>query len=243
MVSLPSGCLTQSLVQDLRDSAKELGAAKELEWPALRRVLHVFRSLQGILAYLHYLLGVLSFYAIAANRGKEGKDGIVYQALMGSRLVLQAPLPRTKSPELLARLAVLQKQADQREYDRMVHDVTQTVPPFLFTGLSPACAQFCIVFAHTHTHTLHTHTYIYTYIYTHIYTHIYIHICLHFHEPHFQEREAEALREGGLVTYRQQLSFGAHVLVMMGTFYALGHAGAVALDAAPAMVSLSYFVI
>jgi hypothetical protein len=38
-----------------------------------------------------------------------------------------------------------------------------------------------------------------------------------------QERAAEALREGGLRSYKDQLAFGAHVLVMMGTFYAVGH--------------------
>ncbi|KAK9831323.1 hypothetical protein WJX81_002423 [Elliptochloris bilobata] len=37
------------------------------------------------------------------------------------------------------------------------------------------------------------------------------------------ERDAAAASEGGLVTFRQQLGFGVHVLVMMGTFYALGH--------------------
>lgn len=44
------------------------------------------------------------------------------------------------------------------------------------------------------------------------------------HQPHArQERDAAAASEGGLVTFRQQLGFGIHVLVMMGTFYALGH--------------------
>ena len=42
--------------------------------------------------------------------------------------------------------------------------------------------------------------------------------------PHArQERDAAAASEGGLVTFRQQMGFGIHVLVMMGTFYALGH--------------------
>ena len=44
------------------------------------------------------------------------------------------------------------------------------------------------------------------------------------HQPHArQERDAAAASEGGLVTFRQQMGFGIHVLVMMGTFYALGH--------------------
>jgi hypothetical protein len=38
-----------------------------------------------------------------------------------------------------------------------------------------------------------------------------------------QERDAAAASEGGLVTFRQQIGYGVHVLVMMGTFYALGH--------------------
>ena len=38
-----------------------------------------------------------------------------------------------------------------------------------------------------------------------------------------QERDAAAASEGGLVTFRQQMGYGVHVLVMMGTFYALGH--------------------
>ena len=38
-----------------------------------------------------------------------------------------------------------------------------------------------------------------------------------------QERAAKEATEGAFVTYKQQLGFGVHVLVMMGTFYALGH--------------------
>lgn len=37
------------------------------------------------------------------------------------------------------------------------------------------------------------------------------------------ECAAAALREGGLQTYKQQLSFGAHILLMMAAFYAFGH--------------------
>ena len=51
-----------------------------------------------------------------------------------------------------------------------------------------------------------------------------------------QERAAEALREGGLRSYKDQLAFGAHVLVMMGTFYALGHVAGGALRPLPAYV-------
>lgn len=49
------------------------------------------------------------------------------------------------------------------------------------------------------------------------------------------EREAKAAAEGGLVTYRQQLSFGLHVLVMMGSFYAFGHVAGTALTSDRAM--------
>jgi hypothetical protein len=40
-----------------------------------------------------------------------------------------------------------------------------------------------------------------------------------------QEREAQAKSEGGIVTYKAQLSVGLHVIVMMGTFFAAGYTG------------------
>jgi hypothetical protein len=43
------------------------------------------------------------------------------------------------------------------------------------------------------------------------------------------ERAAAKASEGGLATYRQQMSFGMHVLVMMGTFYAFGHVAGMAI--------------
>ncbi|KAA6425417.1 MAG: hypothetical protein FRX49_04910, partial [Trebouxia sp. A1-2] len=45
-----------------------------------------------------------------------------------------------------------------------------------------------------------------------------------------QERAAAALRSGALQTYKQQISFGLHVIVMMGTFYAVGHIAGTALS-------------
>ena len=51
-----------------------------------------------------------------------------------------------------------------------------------------------------------------------------------------QERAADALREGGLRSYKDQLAFGAHVLVMMGTFYAVGHVAGGAWRPLPAYV-------
>lgn len=45
-----------------------------------------------------------------------------------------------------------------------------------------------------------------------------------------KERAAEALRSGALQTYKQQISFGLHVIVMMGTFYAVGHVAGTAMS-------------
>lgn len=52
-----------------------------------------------------------------------------------------------------------------------------------------------------------------------------------------EERKAAALREGGLSTYRQQMSFGVHVLAMMGAFYAFGHVAGMGLTSNKAVVS------
>ncbi len=38
-----------------------------------------------------------------------------------------------------------------------------------------------------------------------------------------QERKAEALRQGGLVTYKNQVSYGLHIIVVMAVFYLIGH--------------------
>jgi hypothetical protein len=51
-----------------------------------------------------------------------------------------------------------------------------------------------------------------------------------------QEDQARARAEGGFVTFRQQASFGLHMLVMMGTFYAMGHVAGGALTGQPAFV-------
>jgi hypothetical protein len=50
------------------------------------------------------------------------------------------------------------------------------------------------------------------------------------------ERRAAAAREGGFVTYRQQISFGLHVLAMMAAFYAFGHVAGMALTSNKALV-------
>ena len=56
-----------------------------------------------------------------------------------------------------------------------------------------------------------------------------------------QERAAEALRSGALQTYKQQISFGLHVLVMMGTFYAVGHVAGTAMSPKTSVVSAALF--
>ncbi len=58
-----------------------------------------------------------------------------------------------------------------------------------------------------------------------------------------QERAAEALRSGALQTYKQQVSFGLHVLVMMGTFYAVGHIAGTALSPRTTVVCPSALVL
>lgn len=64
-----------------------------------------------------------------------------------------------------------------------------------------------------------------------------------------QEREAIAKSEGGIVTYKAQLSVGLHILVMMGTFFAAGYMGVSYLSKDPMHVrlsvsrSLSYFTL
>lgn len=56
--------------------------------------------------------------------------------------------------------------------------------------------------------------------------------------PHLpqEERRAAAVREGGLVTYKQQMSFGVHVLAMMAAFYAFGHVAGMAITGNRAVV-------
>ena len=51
-----------------------------------------------------------------------------------------------------------------------------------------------------------------------------------------QEQRAEALKGGALRTFKQQISFGLHVLVMMGTFYVFGHVAGAAISAKVSVV-------
>ncbi len=53
-----------------------------------------------------------------------------------------------------------------------------------------------------------------------------------------QERQAREQAEGGFGTFRQQMSFGVHVVVMMGAFYAMGHVAGGALGSKPAFVRI-----
>lgn len=53
-----------------------------------------------------------------------------------------------------------------------------------------------------------------------------------------QERAADALRSGALHTYKQQISFGLHVIVMMGTFFAVGYIAGTALSPNMAVVGV-----
>lgn len=57
-----------------------------------------------------------------------------------------------------------------------------------------------------------------------------------------QERAAEALRSGALQTYKQQISFGLHVIVMMGTFYAVGYIAGTALSPNMAVVGILHAI-
>eukprot|EP00887_Chlorella_sp_A99_P006653 scaffold3.g6653.t1 len=49
------------------------------------------------------------------------------------------------------------------------------------------------------------------------------------HDVTRQERAAAAAAEGGLQTYKQQMSFGLHIILMMAAFYAFGHLAGMAI--------------
>lgn len=102
-----------------------------------------------------------------------GEGPWLHQAAKGARLVFEAPPQRVRSPELEARLQILQRNLDQRNYDAMVQDVTSA------------------------------------------------------------ERKAREASQTNYGTYKQQLSFGVHVTVMMGTLYAVGHMAGGALHPDP----------
>ena len=51
-----------------------------------------------------------------------------------------------------------------------------------------------------------------------------------------QERKADALKEGGLVTYKDQMSYGLHIIIVMAVFYIIGHLVASSLSSKTSMV-------
>ena len=134
----------------------------------------------------------------------------LHKVCADSRVLLRSPAVRTKSPALQARLSELQKQVDQRRYDAMVRDVTHAVrtcsarslPQNWLSG-PPLRARWCSAAPTSHGR-----------------------LTQGVPGMAAQEREALAAAEGGMVSYKAQLSVGLHILVMMGTFYSAGHVGA-----------------
>ena len=51
----------------------------------------------------------------------------------------------------------------------------------------------------------------------------------------------EVMPSGGMSTYRQQISFGLHIIVTMGAFYAFGHVSGAALFPQSANVRWAFF--
>ncbi|KAG2432918.1 hypothetical protein HXX76_008648 [Chlamydomonas incerta] len=129
-----------SIPQDVREDARKLRGAEQIDWSSLKAVADAYR---------------------AANPSKP----VYLHKLCSQRdVILPSPPVKEKSPELVARLAKLQAQLDNKRYDAMVADVTAA------------------------------------------------------------ERKADELR-GVLPNARLQLSFGAHVLVAMFTFWATAFYG------------------
>ena len=148
----------------------------------------------------------------AACAGRSGDADLpnLEQALRRSRLQLPSRPGRVKSPELQARLTKLQKQLDQREYERMTADVTVQASLCTCESWHSLCrckSARAVPQVFDNVRGL------------------------------LQERKAKDAKEGGLQTYKQQISYGIHVSVMMGTFYAAGHYGAQSLSDNPVHVS------
>lgn len=51
----------------------------------------------------------------------------------------------------------------------------------------------------------------------------------------------DTTQSGGMSTYRQQISFGLHIIVTMGAFYAFGHVSGAALFPKSTLVSLDFW--
>ncbi|CAL8469465.1 g9006 [Coccomyxa elongata] len=58
------------------------------------------------------------------ERWGDARKPWLHRICAGSSLVLKPPKPRVKSAALQARLALLQRQLEQKQYDAMVHDIT-----------------------------------------------------------------------------------------------------------------------
>jgi hypothetical protein len=52
----------------------------------------------------------------------------------------------------------------------------------------------------------------------------------------------DTMQSGGMSTYRQQISFGLHIIVTMGAFYAFGHVSGAALFPKSTLVSFGFLV-
>ena len=52
-----------------------------------------------------------------------------------------------------------------------------------------------------------------------------------------QERKAEAAKDNSLVTYKDQLGYGVHIIVVMGVFYLMGHMIAASVSSKLSVVS------
>ena len=58
-----------------------------------------------------------------------------------------------------------------------------------------------------------------------------------------QERKAEAMKEGGLVTYKDQMSYGLHIIIVMAVFYIIGHLVASSLSSKTSMVRIAPYTL
>lgn len=67
------------------------------------------------------------FCASAREVWGDNENSWLHKTCVGSSIILNGPKPRVKSAALQARLALLQKQLEQQQYDAMVQDITRAV--------------------------------------------------------------------------------------------------------------------
>lgn len=161
------------------------------------------------------------------------------QLCRGSAIAFPQPRRREgKPPELQRRLEELRARLEQAQYDAMVADVTQVgaghaVRQVLWVswraGREPAAPRACMglrspspgasapAWASRRSPELGRAISLVSLAWPRAPR---LHTPLYFLQG---ERAAAAAREGGLATYRQQISFGVHVLAMMAAFYIFGH--------------------